>query len=98
MKKAIVMQALILIAAYFVMTPDQLIDNTHVFGLIGSHEIVRGNTHWVMLGAAILSALNIWFWWPKEVKKNVTSNEARIVAEDTKSEAKAADPVVPKMD
>ena len=98
MKKAIIVQALIFIIAYFVMTPDVLKDNTYVFGLIGSYDVVAGNTRWVMLGAMVLSVLNIWFWWPKEVKKNVTSNEARIVAEDIKSEAKAADPVVPKMD
>ena len=43
MKKAIVFQVLIFIAAWFAMTPDQVVDNTYVFGLIGSYDIIHGN-------------------------------------------------------
>ena len=96
MKKAIVFQVLIFIAAWFAMTPDQVVDNTYVFGLIGSYDIIHGNSIWVMIGAGVLSVLNIWFWWPKEAVANI------IKVEGTSAEAKAEetkkDPVVPKMD
>lgn len=97
MKKTIMVQMIIFVAAYFVMTPDTLEDNTHLFGLFGDVEVIKGNSIWVLAGAAILSVINIWVWWPKKVKVTNTSNEA----ESTKSaEAKAIDqdPVVPKMD
>ena len=97
MRKAmtIITQVLIFTVAWFVMTPDQLIDNTHLFGLFGDVEITKGNTVWVLAGAAILSVLNIWFWWPKEAVANT------IKVEGTSAEAKAEetkDPIVPKMD
>ena len=100
MKKAIAIQLLIFIGAYFSMTPDILEDNTHVFGLFGNYDLVHGNAHWVLLGAAILSVLNIWVWWPKA---QVTSTNEAPTAEGTKSaavstEVKDKDPVVPKMD
>ena len=98
-------QVLIFIVAWFILTPDTLEDNTYLFGLIGEVEIIRGNSIWVMIGAGVLSVLNIWFWWPK-TQVTSTPSEAP-TAEGTKSaeaeevkteEAKAADPVVPKMD
>lgn len=95
MKKAIVFQVAIFIAAYFVMTPDVMEDNTHVFGLFGSYDIIHGNSIWVLAGAAILSIINLWVWWPKKVKVANTPETTK----DTKSaEVKAEDPVVPKMD
>ena len=98
MKKtiAIVIQVLIFVGAYFVMTPDTLEDNTYVFGLFGDVEVIKGNADWVMMTAGILSVINIWVWWPKKVKVTNTSNEA----EDTKSAEtdEAKDPIVPKMD
>lgn len=93
----IMVQVLIFVGAWATMTPDQVVDNTHIFGLIGSYDTVPGNTVWVLLGAAILSIINILIWWPRQIKVTNTSNEA----ESTKSaEAKAIDqdPVVPKMD
>lgn len=98
MKKAIAFEMLIFIAAWFVMSPDVLKDNTYVFGLIGNYDLIRGNAHWVLLGAAVLSALNIWIWWPKS--QSVTPNEkpAEVKEEPKAEEAKAEDPVVPKMD
>lgn len=104
MKKTIMVQIIIFVAAYFTMTPDVMEDNTHLFGLIGSYDIIHGNSIWVMIGAGVLSVLNIWFWWPKT---QVTSTPSEPITEGTKSaeaeevkteEAKAADPVVPKMD
>ena len=92
MKKTIVIQVLIFIATYFVMTPDTLEDNTYVFGLLGSYDLVRGNSIWVMIGAGVLSVLNIWLWWPKSTKTVET------VAVEAKAEEAKKDPVVPKMD
>ena len=86
-------QVLIFTGAWFVMTPDQLVDNTYIFGLIGSYEIVKGNADWVLLGAAVLSVLNILVWWPKAAKQTVAAAEA-----NTKSVEAEKDPVVPKMD
>ena len=94
MKKAIVMQALILIAAWFVMTPDTLEDNTYVFGLLGSYDLVRGNAIWVMIGAGVLSVLNIWFWWPSRK----VASAPQTSTEDTKGVKVTEDPIVPKMD
>ena len=102
--RSIMVQVSIFIVAWFILTPDTLEDNTHVFGLIGEVEIIRGNSIWVMIGAGVLSVLNIWFWWPKT---QVISTPSEPITEGTKSaeaeevkteEAKAADPVVPKMD
>ena len=106
MKKTIVMQVLIFIIAWFVMTPDVMQDNTHLFGLIGDVEIIKGNAHWVFLGAMIVSIANIWFWWPKAQGVVNTSSESStpIVAKGTKSaEAKAEettdlDPKTPTLD
>lgn len=99
MKKAIMVQVIIFVVAWFVMTPDVAQDNTHLFGLIGGVEIIRGNAIWVLLGAAVLSMLNIWVWWPKT---QVTTHSESSPAESTKSaEIKVVeekDPVVPKMD
>lgn len=92
MKKAIAIQAIIFIIAYFTMTPDILEDNTHVFGLFGSYDVIPGNTVWVLAGAAVLSVLNIWLWWPKSTKTVET------VAVGAKAEEAKKDPVVPKMD
>jgi len=94
---AIILQMVIFVAAYFTMTPDVMEDNTHLFGLFGDVEVIKGNSIWVLTSAAFLSVINILIWWPRQVKVTNTSNEA----ESTKSaEAKAIDqdPVVPKMD
>ena len=101
MKKAIVFQVLIFIAAWSIMTPDVMEDNTYVFGLFGSHDVVAGNSIWVMIGAGVLSIINIWLWWPK-TQVTSTHNEKPIVDESTKS-AEAAekideDPKTPTLD
>ena len=86
----IITQILIFTVAWFVMTPDVAQDNTYLFGLIGSYDIIPGNTQWVLLGAAILSIINLWVWWPRQVKVTNTSNEKP--AEGIKSaEAKEID-------
>ena len=91
MKKAIaiVIQILIFVGAWFVMSPDTLEDNTHLFGLIGDIEVIKGNTDWVMMTAGILSVFNIWVWWPK-VKITNTVKESK---GDKNAEAKEIDRV-----
>ena len=99
MKKAIAIQAIIFIIAYFTMTPDILEDNTHVFGLFGSYDVIPGNTVWVLAGAAVLSVLNIWLWWPKARKVvNTSCEKAQEVTNAETDKAEEKDPVVPKMD
>ena len=97
MKKAIISQVVIFIAAYFALTPDQIADNTHLFGLIGSYDLVRGNSIWVMSIAAVLSAINIWVWWPR-VKITTPSEKPAESAEVKEIKSEENDPVVPKMD
>ena len=91
---AIVIQTIIFITAWFVMTPDQVVDNTYIFGLLGNVEVIPGNTRWVLLGAMFLSVINLWVWWPKSPTHQV---EAKAEEAKTK-EAKDKDPIVPKMD
>ena len=101
MKKAIVIQMIILIVAWIITTPDVAQDNTYLFGLIGDVEVVRGNSIWVMLSTMVASVCNIWFWWPKA--QGVADTPSEKPAESTKGEVKEIkseenDPVVPKMD
>jgi len=95
---AIILQMVIFIAAWFIMTPDQVVDNTYIFGLIGSYDVIPGNTHWVMLGAAVLSAFNIWLWWPKSTTHQTVAEAAKGTKSAEAKETKAEDPVIPKMD
>jgi hypothetical protein len=41
------------------IVPDQMMDQTHLFGLIGSYEIVKGNTAVVFGMCALLSTLTL---------------------------------------
>ena len=93
----IVVQVLIFVGAWFVMSPDVLEDNTHLFGLIGDIEVIKGNTDWVMLCSALLSALNILIWWPKSPTHKTVGDNANTKSAET-NKAKDQDPVVPKMD
>ena len=100
MRKVMTMitQILIFTVAWFVMTPDVAQDNTYLFGLIGSYDVIPGNTHWVMLGAAVLSAFNIWLWWPKSTTHQTVAEAAKGTKSAEAKETKAEDPIVPKMD
>ena len=97
MKKAIVIQVAIFIGAWFAMIPDTIEDNTYLFGLIGSYDLVRGNAHWVLAGAAILSIINIWFWWPK-IKVTSTSETAKESKESAEAKKIDQDPKTPTLD
>ena len=101
MKKAIVIQMIILIVAWIVTTPDIAQDNTYLFGLIGDVEVVRGNSIWVMLSTMVASVCNIWFWWPKGVdtpsEKPAESTKSAEASTEVKTEV-VDDPIVPKMD
>ena len=92
MKKAIaiVIQILIFTGTWFITT-NQIENNTWIFGF-GDIETFKENIRWILLGAAGLSVLNIWLWWPKSTKTVET------VAVEAKAEEAKKDPVVPKMD
>ena len=93
---AIIIQVLIFTGTWFVTT-NQIENNTWIFGF-GDIETFKENIRWILLGAAVLSALNIWIWWPKTKEVKVTNTSSEKESEGTKSEAKVVDPVVPKMD
>lgn len=97
MKKviAIIIQVLIFTGTWFIVT-NQIENNTWIFGF-GDIETFKENTQWILLGAACLSVINLWFWWPKT---QVTSTPSEKPAESTKSAKveETNDPVVPKMD
>ena len=98
MKKAIMVQVIIFVVAWFVMTPDTLEDNTHLFGLFGDVEVIKGNSIWVLTGAAILSIINLWVWWPKSPTRQSVEVAAAKSAETVEAKAADPDPIVPKMD
>ena len=96
---AIVVQALILVAAWYLIA-NRIEANTYFGSVSYNVDVIAENIRWIMLGAAVLSVLNLWVWWPKA---QVTSTSEAPTAEGTKSaavstEVKDKDPVVPKMD
>ena len=88
---AIVIQIIILTAAVFTIT-NIIEDNTY-FGLI--YGDITESIRWVMLGAMVLSVVNILIWWPPR-KVTSTPNEAQVTS--VKAEEAKADPIIPKMD
>ena len=53
----LIVNAVIFCIGWTCIVPDQLSDQTHLFGLIGSVEIVKGNTSTVFGVCAVLSTL-----------------------------------------
>lgn len=97
---AIVIQVLILVAAWYLIA-NRIEANTYFGSVSYNVDVIAENTQWILLGAAGLSVLNIWFWWPSRKVVNTQSETAKEVtksaeAEEVKAEEK--DPVVPKMD
>lgn len=92
-----VIQMVIFVGAVFAIT-NTIEDNTY-FGLIYG-DIIE-NIRWILLGAMVLSGLNIWLLWPSRKVVNTPAQTSakevtKSVAEEVKTEEK--DPVVPKMD
>ena len=56
---ALVINVIIFFIGWGCIVPDQLFDQTHLFGLIGSYEIVKGNTAVVFGMCALLSTLTL---------------------------------------
>lgn len=56
---ALIINAIIFIIGWGCIVPDQLLDQTHLFGLIGEVEILRGNTAVVFGICSILSTLSL---------------------------------------
>jgi len=55
----LIANVVVFIVGWGCIVPDQIFDNTHLFGLIGDTEIVRGNTSTVFGICAILSTLSL---------------------------------------
>ena len=53
----LIANVVIFIIGWGCIVPDQMMDNTHLFGLIGDVEIIRGNTSVVFGMCSILSIL-----------------------------------------
>lgn len=95
---AIVVQALILVAAWYLIA-NRIEANTYFGSVSYNVDVIAENIRWIMLGAACLSIFNIWVWWPKARKVvNTSSEKAQEVTNAETDKAKAEDPIVPKMD
>ena len=55
----LIANVVIFIIGWGCIVPDQLMDQTHLFGLIGSYEIVKGNTGTVFGVCACMSTLTM---------------------------------------
>ena len=56
---AIIANIVVFIIGWGCIVPDQLMDNTHLFGIIGNVEIVKGNTSTVFGVCACMSTLTL---------------------------------------
>ena len=56
---ALITNVVIFIIGWGCIVPDQMMDQTHLFGLIGSYEIVKGNTGTVFGVCACMSTLTM---------------------------------------
>ena len=54
---ATITNIIVFIISWGCIVPDQMMDQTHLFGLIGNVEIIRGNTSTVFGIASIVSTL-----------------------------------------
>ena len=98
---AIVVQALILVAAWYLIA-NRIEANTYFGSVSYNVDVIAENIRWIMLGVACLSIFNIWVWWPSRKAVNTPAQTSTkevtksVEAEEVKTEEK--DPVVPKMD
>ena len=103
MRKVImtVIQMVIFIAAWYLIA-NRIEANTYFGSVSYNVDVIAENIRWILLGAAGLSVLNIWFWWPSRKVVNTPAQTSTkevtksVEAEEVKTEEK--DPVVPKMD
>ena len=56
---AVIVNVIVFIIGWGCIVPDQIFDNTHLFGLIGDTEILRGNTSTVFGVCACMSTLSM---------------------------------------
>ena len=52
---AIIANIIVFIIGWGCIVPDQMMDNTHLFGLIGNVEVLKGNTSTVFGVCAVMS-------------------------------------------
>lgn len=109
---ALIIDVIIFVLGWGCIVPDQLNDQTHLFGLIGDVEIVRGNTAVVFgmcallslltLIAAIVEALVEELYHPRFNQVARTERPKKIsgmrITDPVVPEIAKEDPVVPKMD
>lgn len=55
----LIINAVIFLIGWGCIVPDQLLDNTHLFGLLGDVEVIKGNTAVVFGMCAVLSLLTL---------------------------------------
>lgn len=55
----LIINAVIFLIGWGCIVPDQLLDNTHLFGLLGDVEVIKGNTVVVFGMCAVLSLLTL---------------------------------------
>lgn len=56
---ALIVNAVVFLIGWGCIVPDQLSDQTHLFGLVGSVEIIKGNTAVVFGMCALLATLSM---------------------------------------
>jgi len=56
---AIIVNVIVFIIGWGCIVPDQIMDKTHLFGIIGDIEIIRGNTAVVFGVCACMSTLSL---------------------------------------
>ena len=55
----LIINAMIFLIGWGCIVPDQLLDNTHLFGLLGDVEVIKGNTAVVFGVCACMSTLTL---------------------------------------
>lgn len=56
---ALIVNVVVFLIGWGCIVPDQLSDQTHLFGLIGNVEVIKGNTSMVFGMCALLSTLSM---------------------------------------
>lgn len=54
---ALIANIVVFLIGWGCIVPDQLLDNTHLFGLIGDVEVIKGNTSTVFCVCSVMSTL-----------------------------------------
>ncbi len=96
---AIVVQALILVAAWYLIA-NRIEANTYFGSVSYNVDVIAENIRWIMLGAACLSIINLWVWWPKSPTHKTVGDNANTKSAESAEADKAIDrdPKTPTLD